>query len=211
MRCPSSASRLIARLDVLARADVRPQRADRPPCLGQVRARQIDGGLDAARDRRRQRTRFALRALQLHQDRGESLREVVVDVAREAVALLEDRLAPLFDTLLFHEPAVMQRQRRLPGDGLDQRDAPPLSLAAVARLARAERDPPQVLVADHERRHQRRAEPLLTDEVAHAGRHPLVIGAVLDRLMPARLIRKQMTRQRSDAGTPSSSTRDCRR
>ncbi len=146
-------------------------------------------------DGRRHRTRLALRALQLHEDGGESLREIVVNVAREAVALLEDRLAPLFDTLLLDESAVMQRECSLPGDGLDQGDAPPLTFVAVARLARAERDPSQVLVADHERRHQRRAEPLLTDEVAHAGRHPLVIGAVFNRLMPARLIRKEMTRK----------------
>ena len=35
--------------------------------------------------------------LQLHQDGGEALRQLVVDVARQPVALLEDRLAPLLD------------------------------------------------------------------------------------------------------------------
>ena len=39
---------------------------------------------------------LALRRLQLHQDGAEALREVVVNVAREAVALFENRLAPLF-------------------------------------------------------------------------------------------------------------------
>ena len=73
--------------------------------------------------------RLALRRLKLHQDRGEPLREVVVDVARQPVALFEDRLAPLFDRRLSSiEPAVMQRQRRLPRDRFDQHDAPPLAL-----------------------------------------------------------------------------------
>src|SRR5688572_25587028 len=88
----------------------------------------------------------------------------------------------------------MQRECRLPAERLTQGDAPPLSLSlAVARFAGAERDPSQVLVADQERRHERHAEPLPTDEVSHVGGHPLVVRAVLDCLVPARLVRKQMT------------------
>ena len=40
---------------------------------------------------------FALRGLQLHQDRAEALGEVVVNVARQAIALLEDRLAAFLE------------------------------------------------------------------------------------------------------------------
>ena len=45
----------------------------------------------------RQAAGLALRRLKLHEDRGKSLREVVVDVAREPVALFEDCLAALLD------------------------------------------------------------------------------------------------------------------
>ena len=51
VRCPMSARRLSAAGDVLALADVRAKRADRAPRLRQVRARQVDRGLDARRDR----------------------------------------------------------------------------------------------------------------------------------------------------------------
>ena len=114
--------------DVLAAADVRPERADRSARFGQMRARQIHRGLDARRHRRRQAAGLALSALELHENGGEPLREVVVDVAGEAVALLEDRLAPLFEPIELHHPAVMQRESRLPGDGFDQHHAPPLAV-----------------------------------------------------------------------------------
>ena len=114
--------------DVLAAAHVRTQRADRSPRFRQMRARQVDGGLDARGDRRRQDARLPLRRLQLHQDGRESLRQVVVNVARETVALFEDRLAPLLAPILLDETAVVQRQRRLTRDRLDQHDAPPLAL-----------------------------------------------------------------------------------
>ena len=201
VRCPSSASRLIARLTSSAVSTFgRSAPTDRRASVRCVRARSTAVSMLRATDWR-QRAGFALCALELHQDRRESLREVVVDVAREAVALLEDRLPALFHPLQFDDPAVMQRQRRLPGDRLDQRDAPPLSLTAVALLARAERDPSQVPVADQEWRDERHAEPLRRMKSRSVGGHPLVVGAVLDCLVPAGLIRKQMTPQRSDAET----------
>ncbi len=49
--------------------------------------------------------RRALRRLQLHEDRGEALRQRVVDVARDAVALLEHGLAALFDVALLEHAA----------------------------------------------------------------------------------------------------------
>src|SRR5688500_11829344 len=78
---------LESRGDVLTAADVRAKRPDRAACFGQMHPRQVDGGLDAGGNRWRQRARFALGALKLHQDRGKALREVVVNVPREAVAL----------------------------------------------------------------------------------------------------------------------------
>src|SRR5688500_19349007 len=83
--------------DVFNGADVGTERADRTTCFRQMRACQIDRVLDVARDGWRHRAGLALRSLQLHQDRGESLRQVVVNIAREAIAFLEDRLTSLFD------------------------------------------------------------------------------------------------------------------
>ena len=48
-----------------------------------------------------------MRTLQLHQDRGKSLREVVVDVAGEPIPFVERRFAPLLETIQLDEPAVM--------------------------------------------------------------------------------------------------------
>ena len=76
--------------------------------------------------------------LQLHQDGGEPLREVVVNVPREAIALLEDRLTPFFDPIVIDETAVMQGQRCLPRDGLDEHDAAPVAF----RLATGDRCTP---------------------------------------------------------------------
>ena len=58
---------------------------DRSARFDHVRAREIDRGLDAAaRPRGGSVAADALRGLQLHQDRGEALRQRVVDVARDA-------------------------------------------------------------------------------------------------------------------------------
>ena len=72
--------------------------------------------------------RRPLRRLQLHQDRAESLRQRVVDVARHPVALFEHRLPPRLDAALLGQPALVQRQRRLPRHRLEQRP-PPRALA----------------------------------------------------------------------------------
>ena len=75
--------------------------------------------------RRRQRPPAgALRRLQLHQDRREALRQRVVDVAGDAVALFEHRLTARFERLCSSEAAVVQGQRRLPRHRLEQRRAP---------------------------------------------------------------------------------------
>ena len=55
---------------------------------------QIHGRLDARRHRRWQRNTLAAGALKLHQDGGKALRQIVVNVAGQAVALFEDSLSP---------------------------------------------------------------------------------------------------------------------
>ena len=135
VRCARSAMRCSAAATSSRSLRLRPQRRHRSARLDQVRARQIDGRLEAARGRRRQADpAAALRRLQLHQDRAEALRQRVVDVARDAVALLEHRLAALFEPALIGQPAVVERQRRLPRRGFEQRAAPaPLALGIAAR------------------------------------------------------------------------------
>src|SRR5262245_60893401 len=102
-------------------AGARTKGDDRSTRFDQMRAREIDCGLELDRERRRQPA-VSLRRLELHQDRGESLRKVVVDIAREAVALLENAFAPLFEAAFLGQAALMQRQRRLTRNRLDQDD-----------------------------------------------------------------------------------------
>ena len=97
-----------------------------------MRTRKIDDGVQLRGKGRGHDRQLAAGALQLHQDRREALCEVVMDVARETIALLENRLAPLLDAAPLDDAAVMQRERRLPGDGLEQLDAPPLALLLIA-------------------------------------------------------------------------------
>ncbi len=100
-------------------------------------------------DSRREGTRFALRRLQLHEDGGKPLGEVVVNVARQAIPFLENGLAAFFHASLLGKPALMQRQRGLAGNGLEHRDRP-LKLAIRGRTGR-DANPPQVSIAEHER------------------------------------------------------------
>ena len=109
VRRARSVMRSSAARDVLAARRLRPQRADRAARFDHVRARQVDGGVDAA---------CATAAAALAGERcaacscirmaREALRQRVVDVARDAVALFEHGLAPLFEPALFGEPALMQ-------------------------------------------------------------------------------------------------------
>src|SRR4030095_2640504 len=89
---------------VLSLADIRTKGADRAPRFHHMRAGEIDRDVDVARRLRRSRA-FALRGLELHEDGAESLREVVVNIARQAIALLEDRLAAFFQALLLVDAA----------------------------------------------------------------------------------------------------------
>ena len=142
------------RRDVLAVPDIGTKRADRSSCFGQVRARQVDRRLDLRRDGWRRADALALRTLKLHQNRGKPLREVVVNVAREAVALFEDALAALLAPMEIDQAAVVQRQRCLTGDGLDQHDAPPPALGLRGPRA-ADGHPAQSAVAEEQRRGDR--------------------------------------------------------
>src|SRR5438445_256749 len=86
--------------------------------------RQHDLRVEFRRNARGQRGRFPLRRLQLHQNRAESLRQIVVNVTRETVAFLERHLAALLESTLFDEAVEMKGQRRLTRDRLDEDDAP---------------------------------------------------------------------------------------
>ena len=140
VRRARSTMRTQRRGHVFALAGLRPQRRDRAARLDQMRAREIDGGLEAARQRRRQvRAAGALRGLQLHEDRAEPLRQRVVDVAGDAIALFEHRLTTRLEQAAIDEPAVVERERGLPRGGVDQRPPPaPLALGILdARQARS--------------------------------------------------------------------------
>src|SRR5438093_2614330 len=78
-----------------------------------MRAREHDRVLDAPLDGLRQRTHLAPRALQLHEDRGEPLRQIVVDIARKPVSFFERGFAALFGALALCEARDVQHERRL--------------------------------------------------------------------------------------------------
>ena len=120
---------LQGRRDILTVSDIGTKRADRPPRLDHVRAGEIDRRLELRPHFWRQRAGFSLSGLQLHQDRCESLRKVVVNVAREPVAFLEDRLAALFQPALFGQAALVQRERCMTRNRLAEDDTPPLRAA----------------------------------------------------------------------------------
>ena len=146
----------------------------------------------------------ALRRLQLHQDRAEALRQRVVDVAGHPVALFEHGLAPLFDAALFGEPALMQRQRRLPRHRFEQR-APPRRLAvAVARPVDSATQP-RLRVGSTQRRDERRESmPSSRVELRCTGlRQPRIVSVVLDRLGPARLVGEEMRGDMLSRGSAS--------
>ena len=138
VRCPMSASAL-ERRSRHPRRRRRSGEAHRPTAAppSDACARDRPQSRCFARDRDGQRCRrLAARALQLHQDRREALREVVVDIARQTVALLENRLSSLFHGgCRSTTTAVVQRERGLTRDRLDQLDAPPLP--SVGRISAA--------------------------------------------------------------------------
>ena len=142
-------------------------------------------------DCRGQRRALAPRGLQLHQDRAEPLRQVVVNVAGETIALLEDGFAALLDPVPLEQPALMQREPRVPRDRLDERDAPPRSLS---RVGHADRDPSKILSADHHRRDDGGQAAVRRVELAHGLRNPRIVGGILDRRHPAWLVVEQVLR-----------------
>ena len=137
---------------------------------------------------------FTLRRLQLHQDCAEALCEVVVNVARQAVALLEDRLAAFLESLLLVDAALVQRERRVPRDRFDQRDAPPR--ATLGLLGHAEVDPSEILATQNERCDEGRVQPVLAVELAHELRQSRIVAAILDGLFPAFLVVEEELRHR---------------
>ena len=128
--------------DVFGLAPLRAERGDGAARFDHVRAGEIDGDFDGLADAWRKRVGRALRGLQLHQDGGEALRERVVDVAGDAVALFEHRLTPYFHAALLGQPALMEGERGLTRHRLDQR-GPPHGFT-LGRLLRGERDPAEI-------------------------------------------------------------------
>src|SRR4029453_8602946 len=96
----------------------------------------VDPRLDIEGAGRRQAAAFALGRLKLHQDRGEALCQVVVDVACQTVTLFEDRLAALFTPIELDQATVVQGESRLPRDCLDTNPPPPPALGLRSARAR---------------------------------------------------------------------------
>src|SRR5206468_3195616 len=93
--------------DVFAITHVGTKRTNRSPRFRQMRASESNCCLDAGGDSNRQVAHFSLGGLKLHEDRCKPLCEIVVNVSREPVSLLENRLAPLLDPVQFRQPAVV--------------------------------------------------------------------------------------------------------
>ena len=136
---------------VVAAAGVGAQRADRSPRLGQVRAGQVDRGLDAGGDRRRQRATASRCAA------CSCIRIAAKPCARlswmsRASRLRSSRMALRRSStpVGLDEAAVVQRQRRLAGDRLDQDDPPPPVLG-LDRLGAADRHPSEGAAAEQQR------------------------------------------------------------
>ena len=153
---------------------LRPQRGDRAPRLDEMRAREIDGRLEAARQRRRHvRTAGPLRGLQLHEDRAEPLRQRVVDVAGNAIALFEHRLTTRLEQAAIDETAVVEREGGLPGGGVDQR--PPPAPLALGILDAGQGDPSERLRRQVQRRDEQRLHGRGPVEFAHRLGQPLIV------------------------------------
>ena len=111
--------------DVFTVVRLGPERGHGSARFDEMGARQVHRRIETTRDRRRhEAAAHPLRSLQLHQDRPEPLRERVVNIARHAVTLFEHRLPARFELALLREPAVVERQRRLAGGGIEQGKAP---------------------------------------------------------------------------------------
>src|SRR4029453_17032420 len=172
------------RRDVLAAPDVGTKCPHRSSCLGQVSARQVDRRLDIEGDSRRHAAGLALGRLKLHQNRGEPLGQVVVDVACQTVTLFEDRFAALFTPVELDQAAVVQGESCLTRDGLDENHPPPPALGL--RGARARYSHPAQMPAAQSQRCGDNLVPFhLMAELSKRFRQALVVALVFDRLSPA--------------------------
>ena len=108
-----------------------PSAAPRRDACARGPRRSRDSGRSPGEQRRRP---AALRRLQLHEDRAEALRQRVVNVACDAVALFEHGLPSRFEEALVDETAVVQRECRLAGRRVQQRMPPaPFALGLLRR------------------------------------------------------------------------------
>src|SRR5580693_7313215 len=78
-----------------------------------MRARQMNSRLEALGDDRRLRRRVPLRGLKVHENRAKTLCQRVMDIARDAVTLLEHRLATSLEQTLLAHAAVEERESGL--------------------------------------------------------------------------------------------------
>src|SRR5439155_24471861 len=121
----------------------------------------------------------ALRGLQLHQDRAEALCEVVVDVAREPVTLLENGLAALLDAAALDHLAGVERQRRLTRARLGEHRAPPARAVARGASAMGQLEPAERAAADHQWSDDHAVHAGVRTEIAQGLGQPFVSLAVL--------------------------------
>src|SRR5258706_5671802 len=153
-------------------------------------AREHDRVLDTRSKDVRKRIHLAARSLQLHEDGGEPLRQIVVNFAREPVSLLQRGFAAVFGALARREATDIQQKRRLARDRLDHRNLPLRAL----RVAAHEHDPTQIASPEREGRRMDHLDADATDRAPHRRRQARVIAFVDDRAPPSRDVFEEMAR-----------------
>ena len=117
-----------------------------------------------------------------------------MNVARQAVALFENRLAPLLGPMQIDQTVVMQRERGLVRDRLDEDDAPPAALG-FCKPERCTRSSIRACGSRGQRRGNGLGQAVAAAEFAHWIRQPGINVGVFDRLAPARRVLEQVIRE----------------
>ena len=113
-------------------------------------------------------------------------------IARDPVPLFEHGLMPRFRQTLFREPALMKRERGLTCDRFERRPAP--RRIFNRRIAGRQRHPSEVACGQSEWDDGDQCEAGRPVVRAHRFGQTRVVAGVLDRLIPARLVREKMRR-----------------
>ena len=172
------------RRDVFAAADVGTKRANRPARLRQMRARQIDRGLDARRHRRRQRRRLRAGAPAA----ASGSRRIPARGCRECPA--RGDCAPRGSPCGAPRADCARRAgcgaAPAPPDGRPPRSARRATTGSRAPSARRlhDRHPPERAAAQDQRRRDDRVRILLAAELSNRLRQSGVVALVLDGLAP---------------------------